>query len=185
MVELHVLVIGNLVRNPDGSVAEAHSTSTLLRTRNLTAVVDTSSAERTPHIRTSMRKIGIRPEEVGLVVHTHPHHDHVGNDGLFPRAKVMDPWEGVPGQVLSELAGGVTLVATPGHTLDSASVFVESDGVRYAICGDAVPLRDNLERMVPPGICADRGLAMESLNTISRFADIVVPGHGPPFHTDG
>jgi len=183
MVELHVLVIGNLVRDADGTILEANSTSTLLRSGGFVAVVDTSSAGRTPHVKTSMRQIGIRPDEVRLVIHTHDHFDHVGNDRLFTKAKAFRHGGGRPGAVLAEPAEGVRVVATPGHTLDSVSVFVESDGINYAICGDAVPTRGNFERNVPPGVCADRELAMESLKAVSRFADVVVPGHGAPFDT--
>lgn len=183
MTELHVLTVGSLRRNPDGTVAEAHSTSTLINTGKFIAVVDTSSRDREPHVRTAMKQIGIRLDEVMYIVHTHPHHDHVGNDGLFKKAKTMEFGPGKPGETLAEPAPGVRIVATPGHTLDSVSVFVETDGMNYAICGDAIPLEDNFRKNIPPGICADEGLAMESLKAVSRFADVVVPGHGGPFTT--
>ncbi len=35
-----------------------------------------------------LRKLGVDPNGVGVVIHTHLHYDHCGNDGLFPNAKI-------------------------------------------------------------------------------------------------
>ena len=88
---------------------------------------------------------GASPDEVDLVVHTHLHVDHVGWDGFFPNARYVvsdDEWSYfmseeslaqrphlrdrveplrdagsvvlVDGEL--EVASGVRLVPTPGHT---------------------------------------------------------------------
>ena len=81
-----------------------------------------------------------------------------------------------------EIAEGVRLVHTPGHTPDSMSVFVKADR-NYAVAGDAVPLEDNIRKKVPPRLNCDPDLAMQSIKSIVRFADVIVPGHGFPFMT--
>ena len=81
-----------------------------------------------------------------------------------------------------EIAEGVKLVHTPGHTPDSMSVFVKADR-NYAVAGDAVPLEDNIRKKVPPRLNYDPDLAMQSIKSIVRFADVIVPGHGFPFMT--
>ena len=87
----------------------------------------------------------------------------------------------------TEIIQGVRMVMTPGHTWDSASLFVPSsgDGMRYAIAGDAVPKRSNLEKKKVPALNVSREEAMRSMERIVRWADIVVPGHEAPFRTDG
>jgi glyoxylase-like metal-dependent hydrolase (beta-lactamase superfamily II) len=69
---------------------------------------------------------------------------------------------------------------TPGHTSGSISVFVEGDR-RYVMCGDAIPTRANYESMLPPAVHMDRKLALMSMDRILSWAEIVVPGHDPPF----
>lgn len=183
---LDILTVGHLVKEND-VVKEAHSTSTLIRSGDRTIVVDTSSRERRDAIKHSLKSLKVLPKDVDIVVTTHAHGDHMGNDDMFPKAQFIvheeeGPIEGhriMDGDIL-EIAPGVVIVHTPGHSRGSISVFVEGDQ-RYAVTGDAVPLEDNFRRMVPPGIHFDREIALQSINRVGEFADIIVPGHGYPF----
>jgi len=183
---LDILAVGSLVR--DGTkILEAHSTSTLIRAGDTNIVVDTSSRDMLPAIKTSLKQIGILPKDVSIIVLTHTHHDHCGNNDLFRNAKIYVRKEECPeGKNHVPVAGdieilpGVRLKHTPGHTEGSMSVFVEGER-RYAIAGDAIPLEDNFRRMVPPGISCDSTLAMESIKSIIGYADVIIPGHGFPF----
>ena len=186
MNRLDVLAIGNLIRN-GGTILEAHSSSTLIRAGDANIVVDTSSKDMLPSIRTSFRQIGVLPKDVDTVVLTHMHHDHCGNNGLFKNAKFYvreeecpEGGEFIPVSGNIEIASGVRLVHTPGHTRGSMSVFVQGER-RYAVAGDAIPLEENYRRMVPPRINHDAATAMESIKSITNYADVIVPGHGLPF----
>jgi len=190
MNKLDILAVGNLVRDEDGSILEAHSTSTLIRAGDRLIVVDTSSRYLRPAIKSSVRDLGVFLKDVDTVVLTHYHHDHVENLDLFPNAKVYIhegseeelPFEHETVTEDMDIAEGVRLVHTPGHTPDSMSVFVRADR-NYAIAGDAVPLEDNIRKKVPPRLNYDPDLAMQSIKSIVRFADVIVPGHGFPFMT--
>ena len=189
MNRLDVLVIGDLVREGD-TILEAHSTSTLIRAGDVNIVVDTSSEEMLPAIRTSFKQIGVLPKDVSIVVLTHTHHDHCENNGLFKKAKFYvrkeecpDEKGFIPVTEDIEIAPGVRLKHTPGHTEGSMSVLVEGDR-RYAIAGDAIPLEDNFRRMVPPRLNIDAKKAMESIKSLTDYADVIIPGHGPPFLKD-
>jgi glyoxylase-like metal-dependent hydrolase (beta-lactamase superfamily II) len=112
-------------------------------------------------------RAGSSAAEIDLVVHTHLHVDHVGWDGTFPNARYVvptDDWTyfmteeslrlrphlgdrveplGDAGLVVLvdrelEIASGVRLVPTPGHTPGHASVFVESQGSELVVLGDVV-----------------------------------------------
>ena len=106
-------------------------------------------------------------DEVDLVAHTHLHVDHVGWDGSFPNARYVvptDDWSyfmseeslqqrphlgdrveplGDAGLVVLvdgelEVASGIRLVPTSGHTPGHASVFIESEGSELVVLGDDV-----------------------------------------------
>jgi len=110
---------------------------------------------------------GVGPDDVDLVVHTHLHVDHVGWDGFFPNARYavstdewsyfmseeslalrphlrdrVEPLRDAGSVVLIdgelEVAAGVRLVPTPGHTPGHASVFIESEGEELVVLGDVV-----------------------------------------------
>jgi glyoxylase-like metal-dependent hydrolase (beta-lactamase superfamily II) len=114
-----------------------------------------------------LARAGSSPAEVDLVVHTHLHVDHVGWDGSFPNARYAVPTDDwsyfmseeslqqrphlgdrveplddaglvvlVEGEL--EIASGVRLVPTPGHTPGHASVFIESQGSELVVLGDVV-----------------------------------------------
>ena len=187
MIKLDILAIGSLRRDEDGKVFDAHSSSVLIRTDERMIVVDTSTPYMKPAIKTSLKQIGVFAKDVDTVVLTHSHHDHVGNNGMFDNADIlMHPSEHseVPGakpfEAGRELVPGVRIVHTPGHTKGSISVFVEADQ-KYAIAGDAVPGYGNYEKMVPPAINIDKDLALESIKLITKYADVIIPGHDPPF----
>lgn len=189
MVKLDILAVGNLERDDDGNILQAHSTSTLIRSDDRLIVVDTSSKYLRPALKNSFRELGVFMKDVDTVILTHSHSDHIENLDLFPNAKVYlyAGGEEVPFKHETvtediEIAEGVKLVHTPGHTPDSMSVFVKADR-NYAVAGDAVPLEDNIRKKVPPRLNYDPDLAMQSIKSIVRFADVIVPGHGFPFMT--
>ena len=149
MVKLDILAVGNLERDDDGNILQAHSTSTLIRSGDRLIVVDTSSKYLRPALKNSFRELGVFMKDVDTVILTHSHSDHIENLDLFPNAKVYlhAGGEEVPFKHETvtediEIAEGVKLVHTPGHTPDSMSVFVKADR-NYAVAGDAVPLEDN------------------------------------------
>ncbi|SFM99736.1 MBL fold metallo-hydrolase [Thermodesulforhabdus norvegica] len=147
----------------------------------------------------ALRSSGVAPETVDAVFITHWHRDHFGNLSLFPRAEhlVSVPlWEklGRPGfrpvKDGEEIADGVKVIYTPGHTDHHASVLVAGRlaglRARIAVAGDAVISysyfaqgkiwRHNADFY-------DHRQALESQTRLAELSDIIIPGHGVPFAT--
>ncbi|MGB7571911.1 MAG: MBL fold metallo-hydrolase, partial [Methanothrix sp.] len=111
---------------------------------------------------------------VDILINTHNHPDHCGNNHLFSQAKMLAAREG------DMIAPGVYTMATPGHSPDSISVVVEADQI-VVMAGDALPTFGNYLKNVPPALHTDLDLARASMVRIMEIADIVVPGHDRPF----
>ncbi|MEW5748014.1 MAG: MBL fold metallo-hydrolase [Candidatus Thermoplasmatota archaeon] len=182
---LEVLCEGWLVRE-GGEVVDASSTVALLLTDIGPVLIDTGSRARAPDLAAALSRSGVGPGDVRHVVNTHLHTDHCGCNDMFPDAvfhahALEDPPAGCRRVAREEqVAGGVRLVPTPGHTRGSVSVFVEADR-RYAVCGDALPTKANYESNAPPAVHFDRALALRSMEAVLAWADTVVPGHDRPF----
>jgi glyoxylase-like metal-dependent hydrolase (beta-lactamase superfamily II) len=175
---------GHLERDVGGGILDARSSVTLILTPSKRIVVDTGLEDEAEQILGRLKELCLSPEEVDLVINTHDHPDHCGNNRLFSRAQILSgKVGGKGGGGLKEgeiVASGVWIMETPGHTLDSISVVCESSR-RIVVAGDALPLMGNYLKWVPPRLNVDRDQAMKSMARIIEVADLVVPGHDLPF----
>ena len=113
--------------------------------------------------------VGVRPDEITVVVNSHLHFDHAGNNGAFPRATFVVQaehlaftrgkpnfpgvyWD-IPGLTYLPVTGrtrvarGVEVIPTPGHAPGHQSLVVDlPETGRVVLAGDAAFTRENLER---------------------------------------
>ncbi len=182
---VQVIREGRIVRE-GARIVDASASVTLVSAGGRRLVVDTGSPSECGALRTAVEKVGIILDEVDFVVNTHMHIDHCGCNDLFRRARlVAHPSERPPAGAMvvskeTELLPSVRILPTPGHTEGSITVLAQAEK-RYAICGDAIPTKENYEKHVPPFINTNPRLALWSMDAILAWADVVVPGHGPPF----
>ncbi len=180
-----------------------------------------SSEQRT---ETALRKKGIDPDSIKLVIHTHLHWDHTGNPKLFPNARIIvseeelryalnplpihyaayesfalgiEPtWLAAIGQYQivkmeeQEVATGVRVFPSPGHSPGSLSIYVETADGPYVIPGDNVMIREALapdpKTKMPytiPGLYTDLFQTWESIARSLRYVkgevNRILPGHDP------
>lgn len=166
---------GSLVRDAAGEILYASSSVTLIISDRM-IVVDTGSGDERDLVSDGLRRAGVSPDDVEIVINTHLHADHTGCNEIFRRAEVLSHLTGLREGCMP--ARGVSIMETPGHTMDSISVLCSGNVV---IAGDALPTADNYIKDLPPRIHVDRSLAMKSMHRIARIARFVVPGHGRPF----
>lgn len=139
-----------------------------------------------------LRALAVRPEDVAIVVNSHLHFDHAGNNGAFPRATFIVQadhlafakgkpnfpgvyWDipeltylGASGR--TRIAKGVEVVPTPGHAPGHQSLVVDlPETGRVVLCGDAAFTRENLAR--GETAAPDAAAAAASLALISSLVD--------------
>jgi N-acyl homoserine lactone hydrolase len=139
-----------------------------------------------------LASLGVRPDDVAVVVNSHLHFDHAGNNGAFPKATFIVQGEHlafakgkpnfpgvywdipeltympVSGRV--RVATGLEVVPTPGHAPGHQSLVVDlTETGRVVLCGDAAFTRENLERGVIRA--QDEAAARESLARIRSLVD--------------
>jgi glyoxylase-like metal-dependent hydrolase (beta-lactamase superfamily II) len=129
--------------------------------------------------------LGLAAEDVTHVFLTHHHPDHTVNAALFPHAAVVDFWATYRGSTWTDHEGDghrlsphVSLILTPGHTEEDATLLVETDDGVVA-CTHLWWRADRTPEIDP--LCDDQAAMDASRARVLALADIVVPGHGPPF----
>lgn len=156
------------------------------------------------HIEAQLKALGVPIEDIDMVVNSHLHFDHAGGNEAFKnhhfgiqaqewRAAEIDR-DAYPDPAFhphpdsrvtlfegdTELAPGLQLIFTPGHTPGHQSLLVELNDGPVLITSDAVYTRSHFS---PDHIGAshDRDRAQESLY---RLLDIVKDGARPFFSHD-
>jgi glyoxylase-like metal-dependent hydrolase (beta-lactamase superfamily II) len=163
---------------------------------------------RTPEqgLKTQLKRFNTSPKEITLVINTHLHSDHSGGNGYFPGARIIvqkremeyakhplpvtkadynveireSDFEILDGD--AEIAPGIKIILTPGHTVGSQAVLVETASGLYVIAGDTVPHFENMEVPAnepfwPTGLYIDLRELYESLHRLKSLGGVILPGH--------
>ena len=149
-------------------------------------------------IPAQLARCGFRPEDVGTLINTHLHFDHVGGNKHLTSSRVVlhekelaharnhEPfeffgysdkswdYEGARFETVSgdvELAKGLWLFETPGHTVGHYSVLVKPDeGVPMLFAMDTVYTQGAYEKGVQPGFHIDPVAGVRSIQRIKDLA---------------
>jgi glyoxylase-like metal-dependent hydrolase (beta-lactamase superfamily II) len=143
----------------------------------------------------SLHKAGVNPKDVTMVVNTHLHFDHCGNNRMFSNSKFLIQTDeiryayfpdrfmrvsylrdffDVEGDYLPirgryEIENGVEVLPTPGHSIGHQSLVVKWKDRNIVYAGDAAPLAENLEKRNITGMIYDSALGVQSLDVLRRI----------------
>ena len=149
-----VLVSGFVVRHPGG---------TLLFDTGMSPLDEETREHYHPRMRSPLEALasaGAGPGDIGLIINCHLHMDHAGGNYLFPHVRVLVQEAeleaaGQPDYTFPEyafeyagarlavvngetdLAPGLRLIPTPGHTPGHQSLLVDTDAGRWLLAGQA------------------------------------------------
>lgn len=152
--------------------------------------------KREKNLVRSLKEAGLAPEDISIVINTHLHLDHCGNNALFKSAKFFvqrkelkyarNPDKFQRASYLPELFDKVTyteierdqvveeaveLLYTPGHTPGHQSVVISWKDKKFVYCGDVAPLQENLEMRNVVGILHNPVQALESIDRLRALSN--------------
>lgn len=159
------------------------------------------------YVVNQLAKLGLKPDDIDILVATHFHFDHAGNTRDFTNSEIVvqqDCYEDVmkgdnPGYPKStydipnlnwriidgdtEIAPGVTLLKAPGHTPGHMAVLVDLPRTGKMVIGiDTIYVQDNLDKD-NWGAYADPDAARASAKRLQEIAArehaMLLYGHDP------
>ena len=220
-LELHLLSDGSFTLEKNflvyakyqGEIYEAALKPLLIITGKETLLVDTGIGElpekyRRFHtvkrksneaLRAQLQRYSLKPRDIDVVINTHLHFDHCGNNkdfrdarfyvqadelryayapDRFQKASYIREFfdvdvEYVPIRGNHRITDDMNVIPTPGHSIGHQSVVIRKDGKNYVYCGDAAPLRENLERRNIPGVLYRSDQALQSIDKLRSIENAV------------
>jgi N-acyl homoserine lactone hydrolase len=138
-----------------------------------------------------LAKVGLKPEDVDMVIFTHLHTDHTHLVKRYTNAKLIVQsteldhapqaldFETVSGD--QQIDDNVRVLLTPGHTPGGQSVLVETAAGKAIITGFCCTMEHFGPVITPPPILTNRDQLMDSMRRVKETADILVPIHDYSF----
>ena len=103
-------IIGNIyyVGQTDNSLSGSDDAAYLIATPQGHILLNTALERHTYQIPANIRKLGLKPEDIKFVIHSHSHSDHVGGDVMLKKE--------FPGVQILATAGDAAVMATGGKS---------------------------------------------------------------------
>jgi N-acyl homoserine lactone hydrolase len=160
------------------------------------AHIDRRFAPRRTSIVDELARFGLTASHVKWVGNSHLHFDHCGNNSVFPNAETfvqadelataralqsrytVADWFDYAGARLRpvhgdlQIAPGITLLASPGHTPGHQSVLIESEDARIVVAAQAAYTADEYLTGGDPELQAHEGLNARYTRSIARLKSV-------------
>ena len=143
----------------------------------------------------SLKTAGLKPSDVTMIVNTHLHFDHCGNNKLFTNSKFLIQTDEIryayfpdrfmrvsylrdffdvegdylPVQGKYQIEDGVEVIPTPGHTIGHQSLVVRWKNRNVVYTGDAAPLPENIEKRNISGMIYNSASGLQSIDSLRRI----------------
>ena len=147
--------------------------------------------------------LNLKPEDIDIIIHTHLHNDHCENDYKCTNADVyvqqieyeflknphpvdhryypdiLDDMNVIQVAGDANIADGIDVILSPGHTVGGQSVAVNTSKGRAIITGFCCNDKNfpSTGPAIAPGVHINLADAYDSIQKIQQMADILIPLH--------
>lgn len=151
----------------------------------------------------ALASVGLSPEKIDVIIHTHLHNDHCENDYKCPQAEIyvqrkesefmqnphpldhryytdiLDDLNVILVDGDASLFDGIDVILTPGHTVGGQSVVINTAKGKAIITGFCCNDKNFPARgpAITPGVHINAIEAYQSVQKIREMADILIPLH--------
>lgn len=141
-------------------------------------VIDTSSKWNRLQLKSQLKELNLNPEDIDIVLLTHNHFDHIGNNSIFKNAKVYGHKEDFKSYEILDVNDlklkGMKLIETPGHTEGGVCFYFTKDKILFS--GDTLFTGGAVGRTDLQG--GNSKKLKESLNKLNELdIEYLCPGH--------
>ncbi len=126
-------------------------------------LIDTTTKENRKELLEDLKELGFETLDIKGILLTHTHYDHVGNNSIFPNAKVLSKRE------IEE--PGIKVLGTPGHTSDSVCFLY----TKILFSGDTLFHQGIGRTDLPTGSEEQMKKSLEFLRNLDY--EVLCPGH--------
>lgn len=190
LAKVHVIQPGYAIWNKKMKTQKADGTISLVMSHE-NIIVDTGLPKDKTTILNSLTKFELKPEDISYVICTHGDADHISNNNLFPRAKLIVGFDIYDGDVASffqnslKIDSNVTVVSMTGHDDRSIGVNVATEAGLIVITGDLFEYEGDY-REISNWVAFSKEPKQHIRNRakVWEMADYIVPGHGKMFKVD-
>ncbi len=151
----------------------------------------------------ALAKVGLKPEDIDIIIHTHLHNDHCENDRKCKNAKIyvqkieyealrnphpierrffpelLEGCNVVTVEGDQEIVDGISVLLTPSHTPGTQSVVINTAKGKAIIVGWCCNEKNfpKTAPPIPPGVHLSVVDSYENALRIKEMADILLPLH--------
>ena len=142
-----------------------------------TILIDTSTKQNREELLKDLKKIGLKKEQVKIIILTHNHYDHVENNSIFPNAKIyrsQKEFDKSAQDIKTLKINSLEIIETPGHSKEGICIYYPKEKILFS--GDTIFHNGIIGRIDLPGSSLKE--MKDSLNKLRKIDyKILCPGH--------
>jgi len=152
----------------------------LLKLDRKNILIDTGSRSAKEELIESLKKLKLKPEDIGIILLTHNHWDHTENLDLFKKAKVYGHKKGFPEDKnildINKLKlKEIEIIETPGHSPGDVCFYIPKEKILFS--GDVIFHKGYIGRTDFPSSIPHK--MQDSLDKLKKLDyKILLPGLG-------
>jgi glyoxylase-like metal-dependent hydrolase (beta-lactamase superfamily II) len=164
------------------------------------------TVDREVTLQKSLAYNDMTTDDISIVINTHLHVDHCGNNKLFNNARFIvqereleyaynphrfqkggymkEMFDGLDFNTVSgnqEILAGVSVLLTSGHTPGHQSILIDASktefGKKFVYCGDEAPLKENLLKRNITGVLYNQVKSLEAIDMLRSLDGEYIYSH--------